>query len=1629
MKKYGLFKRILAIALCVATLIGCFDFIEKPMKAEAASSMGVKVDNGFILKITMGTVTTDQVLYFCVKYYDTDNILRSHYILPTDQTLQEGYSAVEKKIKNSTADRKLPLLNTVTNSTTKSYEGLGTLFTSYNEAKALNPMATNFFYFEPDYKVSKIAGLKFFGKYKQGGKNEISIQNLSVYKVNYLYDIDMVDTFSSEYYIDFEGATLMTTKIQRTFSWSQTDTVFDFSSLKYDDGESVDMGVQYYSATYTDKPVSSLTSDYRTTSNSKRYTFEFTLADVYGAGAEYMNSHVTKGTTHDALIDGWLRECLVLTITYTDSEGYIHTSKTPVVLSAIYKAISEGGDVTKRSILSGFFQQGESIIFDVMLLDAKDVDLSSCNFMYGRDLAQKELGYTYVYDSLAKNISIKYGKLKETENDYIIVKSLVIYDGVTCSYKASVKDAFINATVTGNPLYYHMEIGKGLTIMEESEFTLQMANYTGTEDLNASKNVNGKFLITLKTDTPANSSTDGGINVTFRYKTYSGEEKESQLFVVRDCVEDYFGYWPAISKSKDENFSYAFAQGTQVGGTMSFIADIPNVDTFVGATFSLTTENKNDWQVSAIGIQEIKSMGRRTAAWIPVGNDNTYYSDRTISREMDAINISPTLAGPVLVEPRKGIYVAFTSGGSIIEENDINLDDYKYRMTYEEALQNLGFTKSRSTYVVDVAVAGDIVNGLVNEDCGSKNQFYFKLVFEDGASAYVLANQQLTSDGFTSGVTQSFRITTNRDMGKLTAIKILPWNQNDDGAFDKLKIDNIIVTKEGEGGLSLSWKIEINDWITIDYADKGAKDSGRGQKGRAENDLAQTYRVNSFGYAINMMFAVETLDYEDDIFDGRITFEIEYLDSEEILRTKNITDVVELFGAYSGKGGQKKTFQPVNDRQPFEGTEINRDYMLQEGHIDRFFVSLNDVKKLIRVNVVLKAVNSGTWRIGGISAYRVLTKGTRVINENNEYQYNGDVELVAQSKGDEGVRMKYVANGDPTRHSIDFNATEIEVDLENTWISSITCEPQSNDDSLNIYAFMSPRAKNIKNYEMLVSAKYSLNDDTPRETKTVLYADEKGEMFYNKGIPTSGLRTLRQIGLKVDSFDPQVAPCSHVIVEHIRSGVIIKTYYIDFANTDVGVSSGYYYMNTVKDTKHDPEKQTLMFMVSADSSYAKIAKDESDLAVSITYTSACDPKAGTLVSPNHFVSEMNVSRLAGGDIITMVFNQQYVKDITGITFIGQGGVANCIKIKSARVSTETVSEDKVSTISNIYSFGKEMSEFVTYSPRKMTLTGSTSKTSDIQTGSSKTVGALTIKLSTASGTSGLAGNAKLRMKIGYSDDYGQTKEMTLPDVSAYIASGSLNPGETATINILINGISMIRFIELEPYATGGGSASWSVGMVSAMLSIAADGVAEERYVNKTIVSGTPETIGFGNVKVQVVAYISKNGTTAKERRGFSSSSDASEGILMYTGNDILMYPTIEGSISGLKLRCQKIAVTAAGNTVSNDVTNNVLDIVYEGNKIRSATFTPTEAGDYRIVISSQEISSTFVEINVSVMENKENPAEDDPQPTLTSDPGTETLPPVTAGPTGTAEPTMKPINSPIAAPTATPVPVPNTPVK
>ena len=182
-------------------------------------------------------------------------------------------------------------------------------------------------------------------------------------------------------------------------------------------------------------------------------------------------------------------------------------------------------------------------------------------------------------------------------------------------------------------------------------------------------------------------------------------------------------------------------------------------------------------------------------------------------------------------------------------------------------------------------------------------------------SRYVLANQQLSGDGFRPG-SQSFKIRLNQNLGDVVAINIIPdniVNENFDPT-DKLNIESIDVSKDSLGGLACTWCFKNIGWIDFPYTDSGAKKTTTGAQGHTASQLAKNFLVSTKQYSVNLQFVITVGNIRGDItdFNGSLKGCLNYIDINGVERKQEF-DIVEAIYQYDGVNTKYANIAKINE--------------------------------------------------------------------------------------------------------------------------------------------------------------------------------------------------------------------------------------------------------------------------------------------------------------------------------------------------------------------------------------------------------------------------------------------------------------------------------------------------------------------------------------------------------------------------------------------------------------------------------------------------------------------------------------------------------------------------------------------
>lgn len=1509
-------------------------------------------ENSFILSVSTGNAAGDEVICFEIRYKtDGNDSTMSEFVFP-DEGKRMAYGIGYDAGVNFQSARKKALDSIFI------YEDGPEPGTSDMIGSALQENSCDQLYFTTSRKFVSLVDIRVHCAYGETGDNTWAYKGMALYKMKVNHGLVQVGAISNEYATVFDGELVARTTGTGNCVSSGKTAFFTFSQAKTDK-----FGL---TSTLPDG-----NTGYSGAGNS--VIFELDVADIAGASIDTLETKYEKTNLTDLSII----ECLQLEVVYKDVCGQSRSVYIPFVTSCYAEMVAAINPEKNKSPILGIFQQGDTVACTAYLPDFSSV--TKCRMKY----SDKPNDFN---DLLLPVSPAVYGK--SFTDSVFAASALRIYNGSQNTLSFDYADSAIVPALSTKgvqPSWCWVSTSySGVNMSTESSATnLPMTKYERGVKTRAAIG-SSTYLVAITTDASVKQAgTVNDIFLSIDYTKSNGTKSTTDEYSLRKQSDNFYGDWTskevndsAIGNMKSSLKEYGYFYNLNPGRTLYFTMNLADVDSFTGATLRL--DGSDEWQMSSFSIYQLASLSRRVPEWESIetvgsneGDLGNFKSDRVITREFSGIQCVQ-FSSSVLFQVADSKNISFSKGNVSDKDTDIRWSDYTYYMSYEDTKLDLGFTKARMTYEVTVKV-GDDAEG--ESDCGSKNQFYFQLVFANGKSGYVLANQQLSADGFRTGKDEKFEISVNRDYGALKAIHIIPQNPNNtDEAFDKLKIDYVNVARKGSSGINLTWKIEINDWISIDYSDSGAKDSVSGQAGRSESDIARTYVVTGTGYSTNILVAVTTGGYNNSVqFSGHIFADIRYKDSNDVEQTMSSVDVTKLMYEYAGKTPKTK----IN----VGGTELcsnDKSFMMREYHTDRFMISIEDVFKIESIQFYVYSNETGTWNISNVSMYLVNDIRQRTINANQEYEISCDKEPLTSSDTDTfTVPFTNKTNYSP---EIQMNDNEITVkEAEGSFTATVDYVPQNKDDTMNVYVYMSDDAASVKSYDMKCAVSYAVNigetgDDTSTDKiyqKSVkLKSDPAGNMFYATGVSASGLVNVCRVSLLADVFSNVNTHVRRVVVEHVRSGVAINRYNIPFYDVPTYPVTASASPQSTPDT--DTEyRQTVEFMLTDESAACLLGYKTDDIAVCINYTSLDGVTTHNLTSPNVFLSETDKGIIKGGTVCTVNFSQPDVSSITGITFVAMGKLINNVGVKNAYAANYHIDSTGAETCLGWYGFGVGLTT-LNAGPRTMQATSSSANeasTDGISVGpveiSVKTAEAAT---DTESGTS-----SPVRMVIGYYDKYGNERYTTFNDINNYAVSGSTATGKTITARVLLQNLQSMRSVEFEPYETKYGmpTPTWSIESVNVKFTVNGNETELTRAVNSTAAELNPLAVNLSTVGISVNAFSYNPETEISYNKNFTGTGIAPEGILIDPKGTVTFTPVVSGSSQGVSCSCLRII---DGTAVSCP---DVLTVYGSSTEVRSVVFGNDEGvpdGQYRVEFKSAEFPELTLSINVIVQGQK--PAEE-----------------------------------------------------
>ena len=1505
-------------------------------------STGKAAENTYIFEVSSGTrqggEAADNILYFVLEY-TTARAKRSVVLMP-------GIDAVSESLDiASAAGNRYARENSV-------FTCFGYSTDDYRDRVGLGSLATDQMMFTTPEPIVTVDKIQIFGKKTDEG-SDWSCQGMRVFKVNTLYGVDMYGWYSNEYFIDFDGEVIADAVMapgSGFFRWNNTGGTFNIV------GDSVPNGTAGCTLINT-ATNSTIRESYETRYNTKSFvgsghttqadhkTFlRLDFADTGGAGFETLAASYELGSKTPISRMG-LCECAVLIVRYEDIYGCIREAELPLIVNSLGWAMETLGNVA----LAGYAQQGDSIAVCAVLPDYKSFSSASITMGHEGVLAVTGLEYSAVNaQALART--------KASEADDINYTCFAVYedvdvdvalDGATLRTRFRAGDnnpvAFASSSsVNGIVVHSRDNVDKQTaqqTQINRTYFTTQ--EYSPYMQLLPQDNTE-KYLITLYTDNVETAGTTADLYLQFHYISLKDKELVSQAYNVRELVRQFYGEWPGNVSE------FAYTYGMSQGGKIQFMISLSGVKLFTNV--SVKIDGQDEWQMRGLSIAAVNSYDSRSAAWSEIASSekdpadpttSRYKSHLVLSRNVNVKRVEYTIGKPYEPAPTEpkpgednweagtliqddGNYKTLDVNGTVIDEKeDIDWSRISRYMQYDDAIQDLGFAKKRCNYVVTLTVGGDKTTAN-DDDCGSKNLFYFQLVFESGSSGCILANQQILGDAFRTGAEVTFNIPTTQDYGDLVAINVIPDDQDGNSdIYDKLNIKSIKVVRDTDDAISPTWYFENNDkdglgWVGIEYRDPGEAAAQKRSEGRTLSEIATTYNVTSSSYSAKFLVSITTGTYaksvtgkfdiegrpitvQDVVLEGGMTMSYNYFDSEGRLRSQEPMDIIELMNEYSGRKGTTTRTVPSDVGDIIEEMDYyvsDPQYQFRPGKTDSFWIDIDDIYQLVDMKLQIKSSVVTKWNITDVSVYLIRGKGTRYINGNGEYDYRynaGETPLLVTQwtreslTKDVEVYRKLQGTG-IGEINIQFGTNPISINEKTgSWTAEVTREPKSNKDTFNlvIYPTIDNKYADPSSYTLVSAVRYTdtLNK-RPMQVSTgnmKLGKDQDGRTrFYAMGRTASNRDDLSGVDVKSSSRQTITAPMSVGYLQRVRNGVLIETYYLlGIANAEIGGTMTIY-------TNENRSTQRVIFQASPDTAEQTLSPEANDLAVAI-YFRTNGPTGVELRSKYVYLTDQGYTKVKPGEMFELDYNLGDVTEVAGVSFVSVGQLD--MKIENVLVADQT---------------GDDLIEQKWYYQGTI-IPKTTPARYAMDTGHT---GLFRLDLETAADEPSLNSgtDTPIRMTISYYDRRGTTLTKTYSDITPYIQTGEgFEAGGTDNIRILVPDFQEIRWVSLEPWDDNADNiASWKLAKLTAASDLTGKGIT--KVLDQRINEYSPARV--------VLTDIMLIGNPSK---GDQVATGETKSVTIESGETYYMSVKVYGSTDGYKAELFTID-PSTGSEVEADLT-------------------------------------------------------------------------------------------------------------
>lgn len=1098
------------------------------------------------------------------------------------------------------------------------------------------------------------------------------------------------------------------------------------------------------------------------------------------------------------------RECMTLTVRYKDTLGATRQVDIPFMTTYLIYLLKEnqgrlsGG--SWETWISGIFQQNENVALPLRL--AEYGSLESVSLTYG----SSPDGFT---SSNAGTV--------DTSADPLSIENICFYEGVTGSnfnskYDTKKLACVLNTSLT--PVYsYSAASQQGQQLAWGGTLSASKGAGNLTDGPAAERDYSNKYLVRIKTADIETAGTTNPISISLDYTDTTGAQQSTAVYDIPTLAANYYG--TSYRDSGSYNIAAAsmqYERHMRRNCVCEFVVELPDVQSINSAT--LTIDGTNEWQMEYINIYKLDSLEQR---WGERSVGDEWWNHLYWRRDYTGSQAASARMSVLLYanNPSRTIYfTTYGEDGTPLEpEQATKTEDYltslPETMTYNDTRKNLGLSIVKYTYQVDVAVA-DV------EDAGSANYFYFQLVFENGTSGVVLANQQLSSDSFRQGMIESFLIKTTQNYGNILSVRIICDNTSSQSdVFDKLNIESLTVTLKSTNGISKSWIVEKVGWVDITYTDEGAEAGVDGLEELADTtssnvEIVKEFAVSRRATAVDLLFCISTSPSSsgdssntlENALKGKFEATLVYRDSAGMEQTQNF-DLTAKIQEYNDTN---KTF-----------------WLYRPNKVDRFTLSMPDITSVIAL-IITRSEGSATWVVDGVSVQQIGGLGEVYLSAMSQYIRDAaNASDLAVSTNNTGVNYSIPGNGSATitftENSIDVSSQE----EQDSWNATISRVPVLGSESLNIYLFPGS----------VIGSTSTFDTGTPPIRATVKYTTVYGgalvqnafvlgnlgslngkSVLYGKNLEVSAMSSLSSLVLSSTSASTQPLYIESAIVERSRGGVLMGTYYFNFGNFNLGSGNPEFSPTTTMTAT--PMHQTLRLQPASGQS-AALTAETSDIAVALQYTSSLDPSENKTVyqSPYVYFTDAGYTSVTTGRFIDIPFSLSNVDEIVGLSIATTGPVVTFDNALIRNYSGAAPSPGGGGEAEAGTDTGEAVAPVLLGAcGLSRTFTATTIPTAYTSEGQTVTPAVFRFTTAPEAANAGAGTSGAVSMTVNYTDSMGGQGSMSFDDLLSYLpADSSPIPGSVIDIPVQLSDAAYLNSITL---AAGD---SWLLSSVSADLTL------------------------------------------------------------------------------------------------------------------------------------------------------------------------------------------------------------------